>query len=282
MTQTPEFKGTHLFDRLCWAKENLEGVQSDYRVVYEDSVDECAKILVPDPNWMACALQGGILPPVWVYHELAKDEAQPDFKKHTRGYLLHNTEPVGAMTEEEAIEYLILKDCPESVWKTYNEGNRLKMVICKKEQLPQTREWRNAWKISDAFSLTDLAAQEKLMVNTYIVDKDGNQADASTVTVPANRDFRGAWVLNGAVISEDIESAREIFKDKVREARKPLLETKDVELMKALETGADTTAIAAAKNALRDAPANAAIANATTITELKAAWDTSVLGASPY
>lgn len=120
------------------------------------------------------------------------------------------------------------------------------------------------------------------MVNTYIVDKDGNQADASTVTVPANRDFRGAWVLSGVVISEDIEAARTIFKDKVREARKPLLEAKDVELMKALETGADTTAIAAAKNALRNAPANAAIASATTITELKAAWDTSVLGASPY
>jgi len=120
------------------------------------------------------------------------------------------------------------------------------------------------------------------MVNTYIVDKDGNQADASTVTVPANRDFRGAWVLNGAVISEDMESARSIFKDKVREARKPLLETKDVELMKALETGADTTAIAAAKNALRDAPANAAIASASTITELKAAWDTATLGDNPY
>ena len=282
MTQTPDFKGTHLFDRLCWAKENLDGVQSDYRVVFEDSVDDCAKILVPDPNWMACALQGGILPPVWVYHELAKDEAQPDFKKHTRGYLLHNTEPVEAMTEEEAIEYLILKDCPDSVWKTYNEGNRLKMVICRKEQLPQTREWRNAWKISDDLSLTDLAAQEKQMVNTYIVDKDGNQADASAVTVPANRDFRGAWVLNGAVISEDMDSARDIFKDKVREARAPLLEAKDVELMKALETGADTTAIAAAKNALRDAPANAAIASASTITELKAAWDTATLGDNPY
>ena len=50
--QAPEFQGTHLWDRLCWAKENLEGVQSDYRVVYEDSIDECAKILVPDPNWM--------------------------------------------------------------------------------------------------------------------------------------------------------------------------------------------------------------------------------------
>ena len=76
MTVTPEFQGTHLWDRLCWAKENLEGVQSDYRVVYEDSIDECAKILVPDPNWMACALQGGILPPVEVYWELAKDEAE--------------------------------------------------------------------------------------------------------------------------------------------------------------------------------------------------------------
>lgn len=120
------------------------------------------------------------------------------------------------------------------------------------------------------------------MVDTYIVDKDGNQANAASVTVPANRDFRGAWVLSGSIISEDLDKAKEIFKDKVREARAPLLEAKDVELMKALETGADTTAIAAAKNALRDAPAAAAISNATTIAELKAAWDTSVLGASPY
>ena len=276
---TPEFKGTHLWDRLCWAKENLEPHQSDYRVVYEDSIDECAKILVPDPNWMACALQGGILPPVWVYHELAKDEAQEDFKKHTRGYLLHETEPMPAMTEEEAIEYLIMKDCPRSVWENYNEGNRPKMVICKKEQLPQTREWRNAWKISEELNI---AAQENIVVDTYIVDKDGNQANAASVTVPANRDFRGAWVLSGTVISEDMDKAKEIFKDKVREVRAPLLEAKDVELMKALETSADTSAIATAKDALRDAPAASAIANATTITELKAAWDTATLGDNPY
>jgi len=41
-------------------------------------------------------------------------------------------------------------------------------------------------------------------------------------------------------------------------------------------------AIATAKDALRDAPADSAITSATTITELKAAWDTSVLGDSPY
>jgi hypothetical protein len=121
-----------------------------------------------------------------------------------------------------------------------------------------------------------------MAVTTYIVDKDGNQADASSVTVPANRDFRGAWSLSGSVISEDMAKAKEIFKDKIREVRKPLLEAKDVELMKALEAGDSTTAIAAAKDALRDAPAAAAIDAATDIVGLKAAWDTDVLGDSPY
>jgi len=158
--ETPEFQGTHLWERLCWAKEKLEPYRSEYCVVWEDpnDMENPAKVTHPDPNWMACALQGGILPPVWVYHELAKDEAQPDFKKHTRGYLLHETEPMPAMTEEEAIEMLILKDIPQSVWQTWDEGNRPKMVICRKEQLPSTREWRNAWKITEELTVTDLAA----------------------------------------------------------------------------------------------------------------------------
>ena len=47
----------------------------------------------------------------------------------------------------------------------------------------------------------------------------------------------------------------------------------------------DSTAKAAAiakKSALRDAPAASAITDATTIAELKAAWDADVLGDSPY
>ncbi len=64
----------------------------------------------------------------------------------------------GAMTEEEAIEYLIQKDVPQHVWKTWNEGNKPKMVICRKEQLPSTREWRNAWKIAEDINATDIAA----------------------------------------------------------------------------------------------------------------------------
>ena len=122
------------------------------------------------------------------------------------------------------------------------------------------------------------------MPTTYIVDKDGNQIDASTATVPSDRHFRGAWSLSGSVISEDLAKAKEIFKDKVREVRKPLLDAEDVTYMKALEAG-DTDAQAAsvaAKNALRDAPAAAAIDAATDIAGLKAAWDADTLGDSPY
>jgi hypothetical protein len=78
--------------------------------------------------------------------------------------------------------------------------------------------------------------------------------------------------------------AKEIFKDKVREVRAPLLDAEDVTYMKALEAG-DTDAQAAsvaAKNALRDAPAAAAIDAASDIAALKAAWDADTLGDSPY
>ena len=122
------------------------------------------------------------------------------------------------------------------------------------------------------------------MATTYIVDKDGNQIDASTATVPSDRHFRDAWSLSGKVISEDMTKAKEIFRDKIRELRKELLEEEDVVYMKALEADdADAkTASVAKKKALRDAPAAKAITDADTIAKLKAAWDTSVLGDSPY
>ena len=122
------------------------------------------------------------------------------------------------------------------------------------------------------------------MATTYIVDKDGNQIDSSSATVPSDRHFRGAWSLSGSVISEDMTAAKAIFKDKIREVRKPLLEAEDVVYMKALEADdADAKAASVTKKAaLRDAPAASAITNADTIAKLKAAWDTSVLGDSPY
>ena len=119
---------------------------------------------------------------------------------------------------------------------------------------------------------------------TIIIDKNDASIDASTATIPTNRLFRDAWVLNGTVITEDLDAAKDIFKDKIRAVRTPLLEAEDVVYMKALESD-DATAKAASvtkKNALRDAPAAQAITDATTIDELKASWNTSLLGTSPY
>jgi hypothetical protein len=122
-------------------------------------------------------------------------------------------------------------------------------------------------------------------MTTYITDKDGKSIDASTVSsMPSDRHFRGAWTLSGQVISEDMATAKTIFKDKIREVRKPLLEAQDVLFMKAMEDGDSTeqSTIASKKKELRDAPAASAITNAKTIAELKSAWNTDLLGASPY
>lgn len=125
----------------------------------------------------------------------------------------------------------------------------------------------------------------KQKVHSSIVDKDGNEKRTSELTSqPSNRDFRGAWTLSGTVISEDLDKAKEIFKDKIRDVRKPLLEAEDTVFMKALEDD-DATAKANSKTKktnLRDAPAASAISSATTIDELKAAWDANLLGTSPY
>ena len=54
--------------------------------------------------------------------------------------------------------------------------------------------------------------------------------------------------------------------------------------MKALESGSSSAQTTAKneKTKLRDAPDASAITNAKTIAELKVAWDTDLLGASPY
>ena len=123
-----------------------------------------------------------------------------------------------------------------------------------------------------------------MATKTFVTDKDGATIDASTATIPSDRHFRNAWKLSGSVMAEDMTAAKVIFKDKIREVRKPLLEAEDVTYMKAMEAddAAAKTASVAKKKKLRDAPAATAIENADTVAKLKAAWDTSTLGTSPY
>ena len=80
----------------------------------------------------------------------------------------------------------------------------------------------------------------------------------------------------------DMAKAREIHKTNIRKARTPKLAELDIEFQKALDTGASTTDIVSKKQALRDAPADSAIESASDTDGLKAQWNTSILGDSPY
>ena len=54
-------------------------------------------------------------------------------------------------------------------------------------------------------------------MTTNIVDKGGNLITAKDVTSkPSDRHFRNAWTLSGKVITEDLATAKTIFKEKIR------------------------------------------------------------------
>ena len=107
-------------------------------------------------------------------------------------------------------------------------------------------------------------------MTTYL-NINGDVRDTASLTLPTDRTFRNAWVFGDAdVVEVDMPTAQEIFKDNLRRERQPLLEALDVEYMKAMERGEDTTAIVAQKVALRDITADARIASATTPEQLGA------------
>ena len=54
------------------------------------------------------------------------------------------------------------------------------------------------------------------------------------------------------MITVNLDKAKDITKNRLRDERKPLLEAEDVKFMKAQEAESDTTAIVAEKQRLRD------------------------------
>jgi len=89
------------------------------------------------------------------------------------------------------------------------------------------------------------------------------------------------------MIKINLDKAKEIQKDKIRRVRKPLLEKLDVDFVRALELGTDTTPITTQKQALRDVTniVTEAEITGTSVTEitqeLKAIWDEDLLGPKP-
>lgn len=114
-------------------------------------------------------------------------------------------------------------------------------------------------------------------MTTYI-NINGDVREASSLTVPTDRTFRGAWQFNGDAVDVDMTSALAIHKDNLRAERKPRLDALDVEYMKALEAGTGAAEIAAQKATLRDLTDDARLAAAATPDELKALDLATLLG----
>lgn len=85
---------------------------------------------------------------------------------------------------------------------------------------------------------------------------------------PSNVSHLPYWKWEGNSIVYDLELFREAVRENLRSLRYPLLAQLDVDFMRALENGLDTTAIVAEKNRLRDITNLADTVN--TIEELKA------------
>ena len=96
-------------------------------------------------------------------------------------------------------------------------------------------------------------------VGSLIVDNDSLPNE--------HNDFFNAWELNGTTVTVNLTKAKAITKDRLRAERTPLLQAQDVAFQRALESGADTTAIVAEKQRLRDITQLAD--QATTLEQLK-------------
>jgi hypothetical protein len=70
--------------------------------------------------------------------------------------------------------------------------------------------------------------------------------------LPRDNDFYDAWEMDATSVTVNLAKAKEITKKRLRAERAPLLEAQDVLFQRALESGADTTAIVAEKQRLRD------------------------------
>jgi hypothetical protein len=91
--------------------------------------------------------------------------------------------------------------------------------------------------------------------------------DSNTLPNQHN-DFYNAWELIDGKVEVNFAKAVELSKKRLRAERTPLLAAQDVAFQRATETGADTTAIVAEKQRLRNITVLAD--TATTLDELKA------------
>lgn len=158
--------------------------------------------------------------------------------------------------------------------KAWCERNVARMTLPPEGDLPrkteaQVRPWCEAMAKG---GLTEAKAYE------VIAMRDSNPSETWRVVdrdkLPPDRTFRNAWTdtLPTKTVDVDMVKARDIRLGQFRAMRKPLLETLDTKMLRAIENGDKTAqkAISARKKALRDLPDTANLSAIQTPEELAA------------
>ncbi len=104
----------------------------------------------------------------------------------------------------------------------------------------------------------------------YVANVEGHRPMEES-EMPEDRYFRGAWKHSEDKIHVDMEKAKDIHRDVLRELRKPKLEALDIEFIRADETFDDEekSLIKVKKQELRDITEAPEIVNAKSLEELK-------------
>lgn len=115
----------------------------------------------------------------------------------------------------------------------------------------------------------------------YLIIQDIEFIDFRFITA-----YKGDFLLESGSISKlylNIDIAKSIFLDKIREFREPLFASLDIQFMRALEQGNTilSSEISAKKQELRDIT-QMDLSSATDLTSLKQFWPVSLLGDSPF
>jgi hypothetical protein len=93
-----------------------------------------------------------------------------------------------------------------------------------------------------------------------------------------SRRYLYAWRISAGKIVVDMDSAKEIFRDRIRVVREGIFSDLDIQFTRSLETGEGKDEIIAKKQELRDLTSDPRIDKAKNLDDLAAAWPSHVLG----
>jgi len=143
------------------------------------------------------------------------------------------------------------------------------VTVGRGSDLPAGAEWfdvgQGVWSRPARESL--VADEVKRALPDYLAWHRVEEAD-----IPADRTYRDAWHHDGKRIAHDMPKARELHRQMLRHARASALPELDGQWMRAQGQGkeAESDAIEARRQRLRDAPADPRIEAAQTTDDLKA------------